>query len=84
MSGLLIFEVAFDLDGNSVLYKKEFAEVIYDDVRIDFVPATGKIVAGYENLFYFVAWKGEKKIFKTQIQSAQIFKSYRNNNQLVA
>lgn len=57
-------------DGNQVQYKKEFSEVIFDDVQIDFYPATGKVVPGLTNTFYFVAWKGDKKIFTTQIKDA--------------
>lgn len=67
LGGLLVFQVVFDLDGEKVSYKKEFQEVQFDDVKIDFTIATGRVFVDGKNIFYFVASKGEKKIFRTQI-----------------
>lgn len=68
----------FKLDGETVSYKKEFAEVQFDDVQIDFTIGTGKVFPNGRNQFYFVASKGEKKIFRTQISNATIFKQHGN------
>lgn len=64
-------------------YKKEFQEVLFDDVIIDFSIATGKVYPNAQNIFYFVAFKGEDKIFKTQIENATLFKKARNRFNVV-
>ena len=60
-----MFQITFQADEEFVSYKKEFQEVLFDDVVIDFSIATGKIYPNAQNVIYFVAYKGKEKIFKT-------------------
>ena len=80
---MIILQIEVDLDGQKLLYKREFREALFNDIEVRVNHITGKVVVDKENEFYFAAFKDKKLLLPVQITNGRLLKKIENQVELV-